>query len=678
MANNDDLERSNRLLREQAENAEFVKDAFRSMAAVISEAIEDSIASMEGFDNIGEQIAKSAEKDITGSFRKLGKQLENNVTIQSKILKGQNASKDIQNARIKLDARLAQTSAAILNNQELSEKAQKELVAQAEVQAGFAYDSLDALEDQNKAQMKSISLFKITGGVLSNMANKLDKSGVLAELLKGDFSQITAERVGEAGVISAMDALSTGLLDVSTQTTQFQKDLGLSSDKANQLRSRLSGIALSSGKTALNTTTVVNAFEALNSLGTANVAFSDELVKQVGLLETELGMSADQQARFGFESLKSGKAVDDIVESSLDNIGLIEDQTGLELDRLSVLQAAANTTGEIRAQLGFSIENISQATAKAKAFGMTLQDLAGISNNLLDFQSSISAELEAELFLGKNLNLEKARLAALTGDYEVLTSEIMKNIGGEYEFAKLNTLERRKYAAALGMSVDQMSDLVYKGETLAVLEKEALDRGDEDLAQSLRALSLQQEFALLIEKIQQSLVSLADGPLGTLAKMMVNLMESTTLVYGTLGAIAGIQLAGVVNGIIRLASALKGVTAASILTSFMKNPIVATTSLAAGGAAVGLALGMINEATKPPAEDATIQNGIITKKARGSVDLTPFSSADQVAIGTNLFGGGGGTSSQPIVNISGVTLTADKFGKRTVYSDGLDQQTAFS
>ncbi len=221
MANNDDLERSNRLLREQAENAEFVKDAFRSMAAVISDAIEDSIASMQGLDNIGEQVARSAEKDITGSFRKLGKQLENNVSIQAKILKGQNASKDIQNARIKLDARLAQTSAAILNNQELSEKAQKELVAQAEEQAGFAYASLDALEDQNKAQIKSISLFKITGGILSNMANKLDKSGALAELLKGDFGQITAERVGEAGVISAMDALSTGLLDVSQQTTQF-------------------------------------------------------------------------------------------------------------------------------------------------------------------------------------------------------------------------------------------------------------------------------------------------------------------------------------------------------------------------------------------------------------------------------------------------------------------------
>jgi hypothetical protein len=673
MANNDDLERSNRLLREQAENAEFVKDAFRSMAAVISEAIEDSITSMEGFDNIGEQIARSAEKDITGSFRKLGKQLENNVTIQAKILKGQNASKDIQNARIKLDARLVQTSAAIRQNQELSKKAQEELVAQAEEQADFAYASLDALEDQNKAQMKSISLFKITGGILSNMANKLDKSGALAELLKGDFGQITSERIGEAGVISAVDILTTGLIDVSNQTTQFQRNLGLSADKANDLRNRLGNIALLSGETALNTTTIVNAFEALNSLGTANVAFSDELLEQVGLLETQLGMSADQQARFGFESLKSGKSVNDILDDSVATVGAVEKITGLELDRLKVVQEASNVTGEIRAQLGFSIENISQAIAKAKSFGMTLQDLAGISNNLLDFQSSISAELEAELFLGKDLNLERARLAALTGDYEVLTSEIMKNVGGEYEFSKLNTLERRKYAAALGMSVDQMSDLVYANANLAELEKEALDRGDKDLAQNIRALSLQQEFSLLIEKVQQSLVSLADGPLGDIAKILIKTMENAGVVYGALAGIAGIQLAGIIAQFVRLVGVVGRLTKATALAKIIANPLVGLAAVAAG-----IGAGVLIDRALGPAEDATIQNAIITKKARGTVDLTPFSSADQVAIGTNLFGGGGGASSQPIVNISGVTLTADKFGKRTVYSDGLDQQTAFS
>ena len=674
MATNDEIERGNRLLRDQAENVEFIKDAFRSLSAVVSSAIEDAVDQMQGLDDMGARIAKSSERELVGSFKKLGNQLEKNVTIQAKILKGQNASKDIENARINIQARLAVTTAKIQTNTALSAIEQEKLTEEAKEQARFGFDALDALEKQNKEQIKSISIFKITGGILSNIASKLDKSGALASLLRGDLGQITAERIGEAGVISAIDILTTGLVDISEQTTQFQRNLGLSAGEANKLRGRLADVALFSGETALNTTTVINAFEVLNSLGTANVEFSDELVKQVGLLETQLGMSADQQARFGFEALKSGKFVDDIFDDSVATIGAVEKVTGLELNRLQVIQEAANTTGEIRAQLGFSIENIAEAIAMTKSFGMTLADVSGVANNLLDFQSSIAAELEAELFLGKNLNLERARYFALTGELGKLSEEIKNNVIDEYEFAQLNTIERRKYANALGMSVDQLSDMIFDMETLAELEKEALDRGDKDLAQNLRALSLQQEFGLLVDKIQQSLVALADGPLGTLAKMFVNLMESSTAVFTTLGLIAGVQIGGMIVQFLKLIRIMRAAALAGGIAKAFLNPAGIVLSIAAAGVAAGFIASML----QPPAEDAMIENAIITKKARGDMELTPFSSADQVAIGTNLFSGGGGASSQPIVNISGVTLTADKFGTRAIYSSGLEDQTSFS
>jgi hypothetical protein len=309
-----------------------------------------------------------------------------------------------------------------------------------------------------------------------------------------------------------------------------------------------------------------------------------------------------------------------------------------------------------------------------KSFGMTLADVSGVANNLLDFQSSIAAELEAELFTGKQLNLERARYFALTGDLGKLSEEIKNNVVDEYEFAQMNTLERRKYANALGMSVDQLSDMIFDMKTLERLEQEALDRGDKDLAQNLRALSLQQEFALLVEKIQQSLVALADGPIGTLAKMLVNLMDSTTTVFTTFGLIAGIQVGGLIAQFVKMIKIMRSAAIAGGVAQAFFNPAGIVLSIAAAAAAAGFISSMI----KPPAEDAMVENAIITKKARGAMELTPFSSADQVAIGTNLFGGGGGESQQPIINISGVKLTTDKFVDRAVFSSGLDEQTAYS
>ena len=51
---------------------------------------------------------------------------------------------------------------------------------------------------------------------------------------------------------------------------------------------------------------------------------------------------------------------------------------------------------------------------------MEMSQLDGIASSLMDFESSIKNELEAELLLGKNLNLEKARQAALNNDLSTL------------------------------------------------------------------------------------------------------------------------------------------------------------------------------------------------------------------------------------------------------------------
>ena len=54
--------------------------------------------------------------------------------------------------------------------------------------------------------------------------------------------------------------------------------------------------------------------------------------------------------------------------------------------------------------------------------------------SLLDFESSITAELEAELLLGKNINLETARQASLNGDLVTVAEELRKEAGDYNDF----------------------------------------------------------------------------------------------------------------------------------------------------------------------------------------------------------------------------------------------------
>ena len=112
---------------------------------------------------------------------------------------------------------------------------------------------------------------------------------------------------------------------------------------------------------------------------------------------------------------------------------------------------------------------LTEAVGKAQALGTSLDTVNQIASSLLNFESSISAELEAELLTGKDLNLERARYFALTNDINGLMDEINDQMGDFSDFQQMNVIQQQAFAQALGMNVGQLSDMLlmeqYRGKT---------------------------------------------------------------------------------------------------------------------------------------------------------------------------------------------------------------------
>ena len=485
---NKDLEEGNKLLKEQAENVEFIKDAYRSMVEVLKDAIEDSIDSMQGLDDISARIAKSSERELVSSFKKLGNQLEKNVTIQAKILKGQNVSKDIENQRININARLAQQIAKIELNTALTEHHQAVLVNDTMKQAKFGLLALDALEDQNKATQKSVSIYGILGNSLGKYADKLDETGTLSGILKGNWSEVvTIQRIGQLAAISLITGLVKGIIQLDKLQTQYNKSFGMTDHQAASVHKRMSQIADASGRTSITFIDMHKAMEGIaKATGVLGTGLRDDVLEEAAEMQKLLGLSDKGMAMLAFNAQVTGQHMEAQSKSMVTGLELAEADLGVTIDKRKVLQEVGETSGLIRANFGRNVQLMTEVIGKAKAFGITLQDLESISSNLLNFQSSIEAELTAELFIGKQLNLEKARLYALTGDYGKLQDEIVNNIGTEYDFLSMNVLAKQKYAAALGMSVDQMSNLVMKNADLAAIREQATAVNDQDTLNMLK------------------------------------------------------------------------------------------------------------------------------------------------------------------------------------------------
>ena len=113
-------------------------------------------------------------------------------------------------------------------------------------------------------------------------------------------------------------------------------------------------------------------------------------------------------------------------------------------------------------------DDIVRAAVEARKLGLSMSQVASISDSLLDFETSIDKQLEASMLLGRQINLDKARQFALAGNQKEMMSEILKQVGGEVEFNRMNVIQRRKLAESVNVSVEQLSRLVRNNQAASV------------------------------------------------------------------------------------------------------------------------------------------------------------------------------------------------------------------
>ena len=136
--------------------------------------------------------------------------------------------------------------------------------------------------------------------------------------------------------------------------------------------------------------------------------------------------------------------------------------------------------------LGANPKLIASANIAARALGTSLEKVEAISSSLLNFEQSISNELEAELMIGKELNLEVAREAALRGDVGKVAEEVAKQVGTSAEFGAMNVLQQEALAKAVGMTREDLAKTLIDKENLVKLGTK-----DKDLQSSYNTLKSQ-------------------------------------------------------------------------------------------------------------------------------------------------------------------------------------------
>ena len=103
-------------------------------------------------------------------------------------------------------------------------------------------------------------------------------------------------------------------------------------------------------------------------------------------------------------------------------------------------------------------KNMEEAAKAAAKMGISLDTMSKITESLLDFESSVNAEMELQAITGRAISLERARTLAHNKDIVGAVEEVKRQMGGEEAFARAGVQQREAMAGAIGLSVAEMAE----------------------------------------------------------------------------------------------------------------------------------------------------------------------------------------------------------------------------
>jgi len=528
----------------------YILDAVSSIGDKLVASFEDAVDGADALNSGVEIVGKTMQRGLAANLKAVVKSSENLINLQAKVNLGLNTGADLEkeSLRIKLNKEQLLVKQEVLAGSLTA--VQRELLSIELQQLDKQEDQVKAIKKQLALNIKNKSLTDILKDNASSIADKIDKSGTLTQILEGGFgSVLNKTKLLEASAV----ALFKAILATDKAIGGLAKGLNMTYSEATVLRAELQSVANTSASAKITADGLGEAMMVVsNELGITGIAADKNLVtfqqlhKYAGLTFEELqGVNAVTNATGGDLKANTGQI---LAQATLQGTRL-----GVALNEKEVLKDISKVSAATTVSLGMSASEIGKAVSVAKALGMELSKVDDIAGSLLDFESSISNELEAELLLGKDLNLEKARTAALNNDLATVAEEIARQAGSAAEFGAMNRIEQEALAAAVGMGREELGQMLFtqeqlvglSGEEVALREKQINDLQAKGLSQDqIKAklakqsvadlknqVSVQENLAASVQKLKELFTSIA-GPVLAIITPIVDILMPAVNVLG--------------------------------------------------------------------------------------------------------------------------------------------------
>ena len=472
----------------------------RSLLSVNREITRSLLNQKEGLrtiNDIEKQIVKNndvavkAQKLQESLTKSIGEELSKEFKHTEKILaRRERIDQIIESEKAKLNAGQAIDQSKIERLKEMAQVADEQL-ANSLRQLSVSEQQLMVTKVNEKALQKANQERKteLAQAHLTNAAEKT-KSFLLG------------------GQASLFAAISAAVLKSSQLTNQFQQELGISYSNASAMREQLVNSAGASNDLFINSEKLQKSFFALKDTTGVFFDLSSQSAETFTNLTERIGLAGQEAGNLTMLMRLQGKETEANLENMYDTTGAMLQTSKTTASVKDILGDVAKSSKGLQASLAANPQALAKAAIAARELGATLADMEKTQGALLEFEQSIGAELEAELLTGKQLNLERARAAALNNDMATLAEELKKQNVDLASFGKMNVKQQEAMAKAMGMSRNEMSEMLLKQEMQNKTLDEIRSTMGEQAYEQAKQLSAQDKFNAAVEKIKDLFVGL--------------------------------------------------------------------------------------------------------------------------------------------------------------------------
>ena len=463
-----------------------------------------------------------------------------------------------------------------------------------------------------KEKIKQLGLEKELGG-LSGTAAAMKAKALGIEIKSQNTLLAGAKALGPAlaeafGPMFLLVEAFKSFLDLDKTIGNTAKQLGISYNEAAGLSQQFNIIANKSGNIFVTTKGINESFLQINAALGTNANISKELLLTQTELTKQAFYSVEAATAISKLSLATGKPAKEITTEFLGQAKALNLINNTAINEKTLIENIAKTSKGLLATFAAQPKKLIESAYAAKKIGLELESIQGIQDSLLNIESSIASEFEAEVITGKQLNLERARYYALTNNIAGLAQELTKQNVTQASFSKMNILQQESVAKAMGLSRDQLGGMLLEQEALSKLtggdteenrKKLALlkeqgfstqaiaELGQDELDRQMASASMQDRFNASVEKLKEIFVTIAE-PLMPILDVFTSILSIVGLITKPIGWLFEkmTALGPVLGGIVKFLSA--AAIAAFLLTTSLTGGLAAAGILAAIGGGMAL------------------------------------------------------------------------------------------